>query len=197
VDWVLEKSLLHTGVKISGNQFLDIDYADDIATLDADPVSLAATYTSMECLLRSWSAYLVDKDQGTNIGVGSLGLPAQTIRIDGQQVEGVENLTYLGNQLSSVDGSRTEQRHRVGIAVSTMQRILHVWSLSHLTLITRLRLYMSFVVPTLLYASKTWTTTGLNLARLQSFHMRCQRRILGVYWYEHVTNIAVARNVFS
>jgi len=69
----------------------------------------------------------------------------------------------------------------------------HVWSVSNLTLTTRLRLYMSFVVPVLLYASKTGTTTRSDLARLQAFHMGCQRGILGVHWYERVTNIAVAR----
>jgi len=30
---------------------------------------------------------------------------------------------------------------------------------------------------------------------LQAYHMRCKRRIHGVHWYEHVTNIAVARPV--
>jgi len=118
--------------------------------------------------------------------------PAQTIMVDRERVEGVENLTYLGSQLSSVDGSRTEQRRRMGIAASTMQRISCVWSVSHLTLTTRLCLYMSLVVPVLLYASETWNTTGSDLARLQAFHMRCQRLIIGVHWYEHVTNIAVA-----
>jgi len=103
-------------------------------------------------------------------------------------MEGVENFTYLGSQLSFVD----EQRRRMGIAASTMQRMSHVWSLSHLTPPTRLRLYMSLVGKVLLYVSVTWTTTGSDLARLQAFHMKCQHRILGVYWYEHVTNNPVA-----
>jgi len=74
-----------------------------------------------------------------------------------------------------------------------MQRMSHVWSLSHLTLTTRLRLYMSLVVPVLWYASETWTTTSSDLARLQALHIRCQGRILGVHWYERVTNIVVSR----
>jgi len=32
----------------------------------------------------------------------------------------------------------------------------------------------------------------LGFGTMQVFHMRCQRRIFGVHWYEHVTNIAVA-----
>ena len=88
---------------------------------------------------------------------------------------------YLGSQLSSLDGSRSEQHRRIGIAASTIRRLSRVWRQSHLSLATRLRLYMSLVVPVLLYASETWTITKHDLARLQAFHMGCQRRILGIH----------------
>jgi len=51
---------------------------------------------------------------------------------------------------------------------------------------------MSLVFLILLYASETWTTTSADLAHLQAFHMRCQRRILNVHWYERVANISIA-----
>jgi len=73
----------------------------------------------------SWSAYLVDKDQASKLSRRLAAPPAQTIMVGKQRVEGVENFTYLGSQLSSVTGSRTVQRRRMGIAASTMQ--------SHLT----------------------------------------------------------------
>jgi len=132
VYWVLQKSLLHAHMKISGNWFSDTDYADDIATMDADLQSLAATLADMDhaCgdlgLHISWS-----KTKIQNVGARS---PAQTITVEGQQVEGVHKFTYLGNQLSSADGSRSDQRHRIRIASSTMQRMSHVWRQSHITL---------------------------------------------------------------
>jgi len=45
----------------------------------------------------------------TKTNVQNIGAvpPAQTIMVDGQLVEGVDNFTYLGSQLSFVDGSRT------------------------------------------------------------------------------------------
>jgi len=92
VDWVLEKSMLHTGAEISGHRLSDIDYTDDIATLDTDPVSLAATLTNMEsscCVLGLYISWTQTKVK--NIGAGP---PAQTIMVNGQKVEGVENFTY-------------------------------------------------------------------------------------------------------
>ena len=66
-----------------------------------------------------------------------------------------------------------------------------MWKQSHPILATRLRLYMSLVVPVLLYTSETWTTTKVDLAHLQAFHMRCQHRILNVHWYDRVKNAAL------
>ena len=57
----------------------------------------------------------------------------------------------------------------------------------------KLRLYMTLIVPMLLYASETWTSTKVNLNHLQAFHMRCQRRILGVRWFHKIKNADITR----
>jgi len=72
-----------------------------------------------------------------------------------------------------------------------MQRLDRIWCQRHLSLLTKLRLYTTLVLPVLLYASRMWTVTKLDLTHLQAFHMRCQRRILGVRWQDHVTNKAM------
>ena len=40
----------------------------------------------------------------------------------------------------------------------------------------------------MLYASATWTLLDDDLRRLEAFHMRSKRCILGVKWYNFVTN---------
>jgi len=40
---------------------------------------------------------------------------------------------------------------------------------------------------------RTGTTTKQQLARLQIFHMKSQRKILGVHWQDHVTNICIQK----
>jgi hypothetical protein len=68
-----------------------------------------------------------------------------------------------------------------------------IWRQPRLTLQTKLRLYMSLIAPILLYASETWTMTKADTAHLQAFHMRCQRRILGVRWFDKVKNAVITR----
>jgi len=41
-------------------------------------------------------------------------------------------------------------------------------------------------------ASETWTLLKADIAKLETFHMTNQRRILGIFWYEFVTNEEVA-----
>ena len=72
-----------------------------------------------------------------------------------------------------------------------MNQLDKVWKQGHLLLTTKLRLYESCVLSILLYFSETWTLLKAATNRLQAFHMRCLRRILGVRWQDHVTNLEV------
>ena len=51
---------------------------------------------------------------------------------------------------------------------------------------------MTLIVPILLYASETWTVNKVDLDRQQAFHMRCQRRILGVRWFDKIKNVTIS-----
>ena len=62
-----------------------------------------------------------------------------------------------------------------------------VWCNRHLSLETKLRVYNSLVLPVLLYGSETWTCTK-ELRRLDAFGTRSLRRILGIRWFDFVTN---------
>jgi len=45
----------------------------------------------------------------------------------------------------------------------------------------------------LLYSSETWTLSQADWKRLDSFHLRCQRHILHISWYDFVSNDEVLR----
>jgi len=45
----------------------------------------------------------------------------------------------------------------------------------------------------LLYGSETWTLTEIDWRRLDSFHTRCQGRILHIRWHGHISNDEVLR----
>ena len=53
---------------------------------------------------------------------------------------------------------------------------------------TKINMHRALVVSILLYGSESWSTTLADRRRLDVFNMRCQRRILHVFWQQHISN---------
>jgi len=62
----------------------------------------------------------------------------------------------------------------------------------HLSIQTKVRVYQTLVLSVLLYASETWTSIASDMKAIESFHMNCQRRILGIRWHDFVRNSEVS-----
>jgi len=190
IDWILQRALTNCGINVSGSMFTDTDYADDIAVVDRDIHQLPRVLQNIEQesaklgLHISWT-----KTKIQNIGAGSA---APTVTVLGQEVEGVDRFTYLGSLIDSHGGGRTECLRRIGMASSCMRDLAAVWKQKHLSLQTKLRLYSSLVTPVLLYGSDTWTLNKSELSKLQAFHMRNQRLIMNIKWYDKVRNVEIA-----
>jgi len=73
-----------------------------------------------------------------------------------------------------------------------MSQLDCVWRQSRLSNTTKFCIYNSCVLSSLLYASESWTLLKADTAKLETFHMTNQRRILDIIWYEFVTNVEVA-----
>jgi len=66
-----------------------------------------------------------------------------------------------------------------------------VWQSSTLSLKIKLDLYTSLIVSIAIYASETWKSTARICQQLDVFHQRNLRKILGITWKDHVTNMEV------
>ena len=58
---------------------------------------------------------------------------------------------------------------------------------------TKLKVYVTVIIPSLLYGAETWTVLRKHEKQLSAFHMRCLRRILGVNWQDKVSNSEVRK----
>ena len=56
---------------------------------------------------------------------------------------------------------------------------------------TKINMYRALVVSVLLYGSEAWATTLAVHRCLDVFDMRCQRRLLRVFWQQHVSNQSI------
>ena len=73
-----------------------------------------------------------------------------------------------------------------------MSSLDNIWKDKRLFLSIKLRVYLALVQSVLLYASETWTLTVADSKSLDAFHMKCQRRILGISWHQFVRNEEIA-----
>ena len=101
----------------------------------------------------------------------------------------MDKFVYMGSTVCCAEGSRSEQMCRIGLAAAYINNLAGIWNQTHLSITTKLRLYMTLIVPILLYASEAWTVNKIDLDRLQAIHMRCQRRILGLRWFDKIKNV--------
>ena len=114
------------------------------------------------------------------------------ISVDNYELEAVHNFTYLGSTISSNISLDAEIDKRIGKAATTFARLSsRVWENPKLTIKTKVAVYNACVVSTLLYGSETWTTYARQERRLNSFHLRCLRRILDILWEDKVPNTEV------
>ena len=102
-------------------------------------------------------------------------------------LEEVTEFTYLGSVQSTSGRCQPDIIRRIGIAFTAMHSMNKVWRQTRLQLQTELRLYQTCILSILLCGSETWTLLQEDLRKLEAFHMRCQRMILGIGAYAGMT----------
>ena len=99
-----------------------------------------------------------------------------TITVKGQRLQVVEKFTYLTSTLSRVVHIDDEVNARIAKASAAFGRLCgSIWDRSGTRLDTKQKVYRSVVLPTLLYASETWTVYQRHAKRLNHFHTSCLR----------------------
>ena len=169
----------------------DMLFADDAAVV-------AHSEQDLQALMSSFANACVDF--GLTISKGKTKVLSQgtttppEIDLEGTTIEVVQNFVYLGSNISSNASIDVEIDSRIGKAFTTFDRLsARVWENPKLKISTKVAVYSSCVLSTLLYSSETWATTKKQEAKLNSFHFRCLRRILGISWIDKVTNEEVLR----
>ena len=177
------------GIKWQGDRKLtDLDFADDIAML-------AKTYQDCQELTRSLNEHSlavglrISHEKTKILRVKWPHTLAQPISIGGKELESVAKFIYLRSELEEEGDVETDVNNRQGKAAGVFRWLNNIWRSSTFNLNTKLKLYMSVVVPTAIYACETWKSTARIQHKLNVFHRRNLRRIIGVTWKDHVTNI--------
>ena len=96
--------------------------------------------------------------------------------------------------LSRVVHTDDEVKARIAKAGAAFGR-LHwsIWGRSGIRLDTKLQVYRSVVLPTLLYACECWTAYQWHSKRLNHFHTSCLRKLLKIKWQDRIPDTEVLK----
>ena len=106
----------------------------------------------------------------------------------------VDKFTDLGSTLSRVVHIDDEVNARIAKASAAFGRHRgSTWDRSGIGLDTKLKVYRSVVLPTLLYACETWTVYQRHAKRLNHFHKSCLRKLLKIKWQDRIPDTEVLK----
>ena len=98
----------------------------------------------------------------------------------------------MTRKLGSLLGEAEYVARRKQLANVAFRKLSTVWfRRAHISLQLRLRLYASFVIPVLTYNMGTWGLTQADLVRIDTYHRRHLRQIIGVRWPNRISNVAL------
>ncbi len=147
-------------------------------TLSSLWIGLTSSKLMFMCLLKLSSYKFVVQAQESDI--------APNIHINNYILDVVNEFTYLGSTMCSNLTLELENR-TIGKAFTAMSRLSkRLWENTKLTLSTKIKVYQACVPSTLLHSSEAWPTYSHQERRLNSFHQRCLRKIMGITWKDQV-----------
>ena len=106
----------------------------------------------------------------------------------------VDASLHRGLSVITSDGRNdAEIKIRIGMAKDAFQKMEKVIKNKNITIETRNRILQCYVIPILTYGSECWTISPNMERKLEATEMWFHRRMLRIYWKDHVTNDEVLR----
>ena len=112
----------------------------------------------------------------------------EKIVANGEEVDDVEEFTYLRAIVDKEGGGSKDIMHRLQEVRDAFQRLRRVWATREIGKRTKIRLFKALACPVPLYGCETWKITKNNDRELNSFQCRCLRWILQIRWQQRITN---------
>ena len=118
------------------------------------------------------------------------------IKIGENQLKEVQHFTYLGSILSSDCSLEDDITRRIALASAAFGKLSRrVFNNHNLTLNTKRSVYQAACLSILLYGCEAWAPYKHQVRKLESFHMKCLKRILGLHWWDKVPHVTIRDRV--
>ena len=192
MDWIMKNStdgerrgIKWTMTMTATTTLEDLDFADDIALLSHRHQDMQEKTDAMATTAGNLGLKVSTKKTK---GMRMNARVQENIKLNGDEIEEVDDFTYLGSKMSNTGNGEVEIRARLAKASQAFVSLRSTWKARNIRLKTKLRIFKSNVISTLLYGSESWKVTKTISNKLDAFQNRCLKRILQIYWPNTITN---------
>ncbi|XP_047470539.1 uncharacterized protein LOC125026277 [Penaeus chinensis] len=180
---------LKAKTKISSSLLRDLLFADDAALVAHNGNTLQIMMNHLTHACQAFSLIISVKKTAT---LTQTGTPTATITLDNSPLQTVEKFCYLGSTITTSTSLDEELNARIGKAGTSFGKLnKRAWNNKMLTLRTKIKIYEACVLSSLPYGAETWTLYSSQEKRLNTYHLRCLRKIMGISWEDRKTNSEV------
>jgi hypothetical protein len=141
------------GYKIGGRKITNLRYADDIVLIAETPEELQDL---VQRLIGAGRKYGLIINQGKT-KVMATDTKILNIYIEGNMLQQIDHIQYLGATITADGGSEEDIRIRVGMAKKVLSGMGTIWKNKGITTPTKLRLLRTLIWPIATYGAEAWT----------------------------------------
>ena len=165
------------GIKIASRNINNLRYADDTTLM-------AESEEELKSLL------MIVKEESEKVGL-KLNIqktkimasgPITSWEIDGETVETVSDLIFLGSKITADSDCNHEIKRRLLLGRKVMNNLDNILKSRDITLPTKIHLVKAMVFPVVVYGCESWTVRKAERQRIDAFELWCWKRLLRVPW---------------
>ena len=156
------------GIKIARKNINNLRYADDMTLM-------AESEEELKSLLMKVKEE--SEEVGLKLNTQKMKIMASSTNtsweIDGETVETVSDLIYLGSKITVVDDCSHEIKRHLLLGRKVKTNLDSIFKSRDITLPTKVRLVKAMVFPVVMYGCESWTVKKAECRRIDAFELWC------------------------
>ena len=121
--------------------------------------------------------------------------PITSWQIDGETVETVSDLIFLGSTITADSDCSHEIKRRLLLGRKVMTNLDSILKSRDIPLPTKVHLVKAMVFPVVMYGYESWTVKKAEPQRIDAFELWCWRRLLRVPWTARRSNQSILEEI--
>ena len=121
--------------------------------------------------------------------------PITSWQIDGETVETVSDLIFLGSKITADGDCSHEIERGLLLGRKVMTNLDSILKGRDITLSTKVHLVKAMVFPEVMYGCESWTIKIAECRSIYAFELWCWRRLLRVLWTPRRPNLSILKEI--